>query len=362
MVRERGTSIQHSQEVLPIRHHKSTYIAWWGVVLCLFGGNEATATEPLERYEFLQIRMGIPVTIVLYAERQATANHAAKAAYDRIKELDRILSDFDPDSELSRLCTDAEPGIPQGVSPELMQVLTAAQELSHRTGGAFDVTVGPIVRLWRIARRRESLPDDDRLHAALESVGYRNVVLHEAQHHVELALSGMQLDLGGIAKGYAADEALRVLQAHGVTRALIDAGGDVVAGDPPPERDGWRVEIEDFRSEAPSNSLPRILNLANAAVATSGDAYQFLEVDGVRYSHIVDPRTGLGLTTPSSVTVIAPTGMAADSWASAVSVLGPSLGLRLIEETPDTESYIVQLQGVEQRRECSSGFRSLLAP
>ena len=148
----------------------------------------------------------------------------------------------------------------------------------------------------------------------------------------------MRLDLGGIAKGYAIDEALAVLKKSGITRALVDAGGDIALGDPPPGKQGWRIGIARLEADGPPS---RILLLCRVAVASSGDTWQFVRIDGKRYSHIVDPRTGLGLTDHSSVTVVAPDGMTADGLASAVSVLGPEKGLRLIEGVPGTAGLIV---------------------
>ena len=311
----------------------------------------AAAEKRLQRYEFLQIEMGVPFRIVLYADNDALANKAAAAAYARIKRLNAALSDYDPDSELMRLCRSSGPGKPVKVSPELQQVLRQAAELSNATDGAFDVTVGPLVRLWRIARRRKKLPETHVIDAARKLVGYRNMRLDPKAGTVELLVSGMRLDLGGIAKGFAGDEALKVLKKHGITRALIDGSGDVVVGDPPPGRDGWMIEVfalkrRGIRASTQSvnnRSAPRYISLANAAVATSGDAFQFVNIGGKRYSHIIDPKTGLGLTTSSSVTVIAPSGMKADSLASAVSVLGPDRGLKLIDQIQCTAALVVQL-------------------
>ena len=156
---------------------------------------------------------------------------------------------------------------------------------------------------------------------------------------VRLTAADMRIDLGGIAKGYAADEALRTLADRGIRRAIINASGDVVAGDPPPEAQGWKIGIAPLERGAPPS---RFHWLANRAVATSGDAWQYVEIDGRRYSHIVDPRTGLGLTDHSSVTVLAADCTTADGLASAVSVLGPKEGLELIEKTPGTAALILR--------------------
>ena len=314
-------------------------------------------TKPLERFEYLQIRMAIPVRITLYGPDESTANQAVARAYARFKELDRLLSNYDPDSELSRLCMHSGPGRPTPVSDELFAVLKHAERVSRATDGAFDVTVGPLTALWRRARRRKELPTEALRKAALAQVGWEQVKLDPKHRTVELKLEEMQLDLGGIAKGFAADEARRILAEQGLTRVLIDAGGDVVAGDPPPGADHWRIGIAPLDSAR--GTPERFLKLQNASVATSGDAVQHVEINGVRYSHIVDPRTGLGLTTPSSVTVVAPTGIQADSLASALSVLGPERGIEFLEQIDECECLIVTRDSHGQVRTLESSGMAL---
>ncbi len=277
---------------------------------------------PLERYQFGSFQMGTLFRIVLYAENETQALEGREAAFRRVRELDALLSDYRPDSELNRLCR-APAGTVVPVSQELFHVLRRAREISERTRGAFDVTVGPLVDLWRAARRSGRLPSDREVADARQRVGYEFVVLDEASRSVHLARDGMRLDLGGIAKGYAADEALEALRLLGLGRALVDAGGDLRLGDPPPGQQGWRVELE-------SNGISRIRLLSDAAVATSGDEHRFLEVGGRRYSHILDPATGLGLTESRPVTVIARDALTADALATAGSVMSPETALRLL--------------------------------
>ncbi|NQT11415.1 MAG: FAD:protein FMN transferase [Planctomycetes bacterium] len=310
--------------------------------LCLLAGG-IPAAPPDEsapaRFEYSGVEMAVPVKMVLYAADEATAAAAADAAFARIRQLNGILSDYDPESELRRLCDSGGTGEAVGVGEELWYVLTRAQDLSQRSEGAFDVTVGPVVRLWRRARRRHEMPSAERLEAARELVGHGLVRLDPKQRAVELAKPGMRLDLGGIAKGYAADEALAVLRERGVGRALIDAGGDIRLGDPPPNKRGWLIGVAPLERDARPS---RYLWLSGVAIATSGDTWQYVEIDGQRYSHLVDPRTGLGLTDHSSVTVIAPNCITADSLASAASVLGPERGLKLIDDIPDAAALIVR--------------------
>lgn len=340
------------------RRHTVTVIRWlWGGLLWLAGASSAAA-EPLEKYEFLQIRMGVSVAIQVYAEGPEAANQAADAAYARFKQLDRTLSDYDPDSELMRLCAESGPGRPIAVSEDLANVLGRSQSLAARTEGAFDVTVGPIVNLWRIARRRKSPPDPNRLQSALAKVGYCNLQLDCERRTVELLQRDMRLDLGGIAVGYAVDQAMEVFHEHGLKRVLIDASGDIAVGDPPPGRDRWRIEVEPLLD---GKRPRRVLALRNCAVTTSGDTSKYVEFGGVRYSHIVDPKTGLGLTRRTSATIIAPDCTTADSLATTVNVLGPDRGLELIGEIDGAEARIEYVSGTGQAAEVeSAGFASLL--
>ena len=221
--------------------------------------------------------MGMPFRLVVYARDEDSANAAAGAAYTRIKQLNGIMSDYEPDSELMQLCRTAGSGQPVKVSRDLQSVLSRALALSKKSAGAFDVTVGPIVKLWRKARRSKTLPTADELAAARKLVGYRHVRLDEQAGTVELLLPGMQLDLGGIGVGYAVDEALAVLKARGINSALIDGSGDIGVSDPPPGAAGWRIGIAPLDADKEPS---RYLILKNAAVTTSGDAYQFVEFGG----------------------------------------------------------------------------------
>lgn len=294
----------------------------------------------LARFEAFRVEMKVvPVKIVLYASDERGARKAADAAFDRIARLNEALSDYDPDSELRRLCAASGPGKAVAVSDDLWRVLCHAQTLAERSQGAFDVTVGPLVRLWRRAHRLREMPSDARLDAARDLVGYQAVRLDHAARTVELLQPDMRLDLGGIAKGYMADEATAVLRRHGLTRSLVDAGGDIALGEPPPDKPGWLIGVAPLERDAPPS---RFLWLSCRAVATSGDSWQYVEIDGKRYSHIVDPRTGLGLTDHSCVTVIAPDCMTADGLASAVSVLGPEQGLPLVDATPGAAALVVR--------------------
>jgi thiamine biosynthesis lipoprotein len=265
----------------------------------------------LERFSFSQIRMGVDTPIIVYAPSEAQAIEACRAAYTRISQLEQQMSDYRADSELNLLRKEAV-GRWRRVSCELFYVLWRAYRLAQQTDGAFDPTVGVLVRLWREARRTGRLPDAQTLQAARARVGYRLMELCPRRRAVRLRVEGMQLDLGGIAKGYACDNALRVLRRYRITRALIQMGGDLVAGEPPPDAPAWRIALAEGGETT----------LARGALSTSGSTEQFVEIDGVRYAHIIDPRTGLGLTKLILARARARDGITADSLATAAAVMG----------------------------------------
>ncbi len=269
--------------------------------------------------------MGVQVKIIVYAENEPKAMIAARAAYRRFGELDAMMSDYRADSELSELCEKAVER-PVEVSPELFTVLWRAQEVAKWSSGAFDVTVGNLVQLWRRARKTKVFPTEAERNAALALTGWQKMTLDPAKHTVRLQIAGMRLDLGGIAKGYADDCALEVLRHHGIRSALVSAGGDIVVSDPPPGEKGWRIEIEN-----PEPNAPKYVLLANKAISTSGDKFQFVEFEGKRYSHVVDPKTGLGLTEHWTGTVIANDGLTSDSLSTAVTILGAATSAKLLK-------------------------------
>ncbi|MBA3439026.1 MAG: FAD:protein FMN transferase [Pyrinomonadaceae bacterium] len=303
-------------------------------------------TERLDRFEFSQPHMGTEFRIVLYAPDARRAAQASDAAFKRVRELDSRLSDYRETSELMSLCRQAGGG-PVKVSDDLLRVLLEAQKFAEQTTGAFDVTAGPLVRLWRRARRRSELPDPVRLSQARELVGFDKMHVDERTQTVRLAKPGMLLDLGAIAKGYAADCALAVLKQHGVTSALVAVGGDIAVSAPPPGTRGWVIGIASLDSRG---KLPRhYLSLRDAAVSTSGDAQQYVEIGGVRYSHIIDPRTGQAIQGRRSVTVVAPNGMTSDALDTAANVLDPRSALELIDSTEGAAALIVQAVGQSSR-------------
>ncbi|MBI1831651.1 MAG: FAD:protein FMN transferase [Planctomycetes bacterium] len=312
----------------------------YSLLILLAGLASISAFQPpeLQRYEFTEPHMGTTFRIVLYAADEATAKKAAKAAFARIAELNAIMSDYQPTSELMRLCEKAG-GPPVKVSDELFEVLGKADEISKLSDGAFDVSIGPVVRLWRKARRSRELPKAEDIKKALDRVDYRKIKLDPKGRTVQLLMLGMMLDLGGIAKGYAADAALAVLRRHGITRALVAAGGDIAVGDPPSNAAAWKIGIAPLKD--PGAEPTCYLALKNAGVSTAGDSEQFVEIAGKRYSHIIDPKTGYGVVGRRSVTVIAPNATTSDGFDTPICVLGIERGLKLIESRDDLAALLV---------------------
>lgn len=265
------------------------------------------------RLAFKKPLMGTEVRIVLYAADSIAATKAVKSAFTRITELNNHLSDYLRESELSRLSNTHDR--PVQVSNDLWQVLYTAQEIAHASEGAFDVTAGPLTLLWRRAMRRAMLPDSTDLSEAMTVVGYEFLQLDMDSQTARLRKDNMRLDLGGIAKGYAADQALEVLVRKGFLSAAVDAGGDIALGEAPPNSDGWDIKVFSGESEVGE------IILKNCGIAVSGDSYRYLDYQGVRYSHILDTETGYGVTHERKVAVIAPSAMIADAWASAYSVM-----------------------------------------
>lgn len=287
-----------------------TFARWLSLLLPLL----ATAGAA-ERFSFEHRLMGTRFSVVCYAENREFADRAAAIAFSKATEVDQTASDYLPDSELSRLA--ARPiGQPIQLSPLLYDLLAHSRRLAEATDGAFDPTLGPLTRLWRECRTTSRLPDADMLLAARSATGWRHFTLDPGSRSITLHRENMAFDLGGVAKGYAADLMLASLTEMGISKALITAGGDVRLGDAPPGKAGWRVAVQTFD---PARS-DEVLLLSNAAVSTSGDLHQWLEIAGVRYSHILDPASGLGLTRRIAACVIASEAKFSDALATAACV------------------------------------------
>jgi thiamine biosynthesis lipoprotein len=327
-------------------------------IACLCSGcHTLPPDESLRRYEFKHPAMGTLFTITLYSANPTNAQAAAELAFRRVDALEDIMSDYQADSELMRLC-DQPFGTAVPVSADLFKILQLSQRISELSNGAFDVTVGPYVRLWRFARKRKVLPTPAELEAARAAVGWRNLRLDPRRRTATLLAPNMRLDLGGIGKGYTADAALAVLKQQGINRALVAASGDIAIGRSPPGAAGWKVGIAAIGTR--SNQVERSVLLHDAGISTSGDSEQFIEINGLRYSHILDPATGLGLTNRIQATIIGPNATTTDSLDTTVSILGVQRGLALADSIPRTGALIVTKDDGLTRSYASRRFAKFL--
>jgi len=287
-----------------------------------------------------RMTMGTIARIMVTAENSGQANQAISAAFDKIFHIEKLMSDYDPDSQLSQVNQNAFKE-PVQVDAELFEVLTAAKAYSCLSDGAFDVTIGPVVQLWRKAKEDNITPEAGALKKAKAAVGYENLILNTENKTVQFAKEGMFLDLGGIAKGYTIDKATEILQAGGVKGAMVDIGGDLRCfGTPANGKEHWLIGLQDPTVEEEKTLLT--LNMDDMAVATSGDYRRFFIIDDKKHSHIVNPATADSASNLSSVTLIAPTAMAADALATAVTVLGEKKGIDLINKTETAEAILIQ--------------------
>ena len=286
-----------------------------------------------------RIIMGTSVEITVSQADLKTAEKAMEAAFQEVERMDRLMSHYRPDSEVSQISRYAgEKEI--RVSPETLQVIERALYFSRLSGGAFDITVGPVFRLWDF--RGEKIPDGEKLRENLKRVDYRRIKVDRSRSTVYLDDPRMEVDLGAIAKGYAADRACLVLKKEGIENFLVNAGGDMRAGGRKEKEVPWTVGIQHprLRSHFIAKIQPR-----NAGIATSGDYEKYFLKDGQRYHHILVPSTGWPARECQSVTILAPTAMDADVLATTVFVLGPKKGFALIEDLPDVHALIVDRRG-----------------
>lgn len=269
----------------------------------------------LTRFEFTQVHMGTPFVLTLYAPSASKASDIAQSVYARLRSLDETLSDYQQNSELNTVLKSAWKR-PTACGEDLVFMLRQSIRVAKLTQSAFDPTVGPLVQVWRTARKTGILPSVSVIEEAKRSVGIDGIRLSPNMRTLFVFPRTVRIDFGGIAKGYACDEAIRICRQGGISDALIEGGGDLKASGTPPGEKGWNVTIQ--------GSNQKFL-LKDQAVSTSGSTEQFVEIGGVRYSHIVDPRTGYGLTHLRQCTVVAKEGLLTDPLATAGCVEPDSL-------------------------------------
>jgi FAD:protein FMN transferase len=305
----------------------------------VYAATHPAATDGTGQTRWFRYLMGTAVRVEVYGGTSDSRKAAADEAFDAIAEVDRLMSDYRSDSELTHLNRSAAAG-PVIVSAPLFAVLQAAERVSRTSSGSFDVTVGPLMRLWGFKDKRPHVPTPAELTEIRGVIGFQNVVIDPIAHSVRFLQPGVQIDLGGIAKGFAVELAAGSLGRRGL-RGVIDAGGNQFMVGTPPGKPHWSVGIS--RPDLPEQLLGA-LDLAGGALSTSSDASNYLTANGQTYGHLLDPRSLRPSTASLSVTVISPDGTLSDALSKAVFVLGPRDGLTLLESFPETAGIVAYRQ------------------
>lgn len=292
------------------------------------------ARGELIRYEDSRVSMACVYSIVVYGEDEGSLRQIVNEAFDEVDRIDRLMSHYKPASPLSRLNRDAARG-PMQVEPELFDFIAECLRYSRESDGAFDITVGPLMKAWGFFRGEGRMPSAAELAAARGAIGYQHVVLNAAERTIRFARAGIELDLGGIAKGYAVDSVIALLKRRGITRALVSAGGSTIYGlGAPPGNDAWKVKLEDPLGQG---KVATTVRLNDQALSVSGNYEKFFELAGVRYSHVMDPRAGWPVQGVLSVAVITNNGTAGDALDNAFYVAGMTRSKAWLRKLPATE-------------------------
>ena len=306
------------------------------------------------RFSFMQPKMGSPFNIIFYADDSLKANVLAQQCFNLVDSFVSIFSDYIDSSELMRLSySSGSQAIPFKVSPALLDILVQSKYAYEQSKGTCDITVGPLVKLWRKARKTNQFPTDKMIKITRKLVGFDKVKIDTIYKTVTLLKAGMQLDLGGIAQGYIAQKVLEFLSSRQINNALVNVSGDIVMSGAPPNTNGWTVGIN--VPETKDELLPRNIQLQNKAITTSGDAYQFMMYKGKKYSHIINPKTGYGITSQKNVTVIANDGTMADWLTKACSILPIKKAKRLTNKL-GAEVLITQFKNGKIIYHATKGF------
>jgi len=293
-----------------------------------------------ELFRQSEILMGTVVEVTVADQSGKRARKAIRAALDEIRRIDELMSAQKPGSAVSRLNREGhERAIPLG--NELFGLIRQAAMISEASGGAFDVTVGPLSGLWGFDQGGK-LPATSDIAASLPLVGYKKLIFDNSTSSVGFSVQGMRVDLGAIAKGYAADRAVEKLREDGIRDAIVAVAGDLRIMGARPGKEFWKIGVQHPRE---NGRMLMTFELRDTAIDTSGDYERFFTVDGVRYHHLLDPATGMPARGCRSVTVLAPTATEADACATAAFVLGPEKGISFLRARPGVRGVIVDANG-----------------
>ncbi|MDH5667168.1 MAG: FAD:protein FMN transferase [Nitrospira sp.] len=296
--------------------------------------------------------MGTLVSITAVAADRETGHKAIQAGFDEIKRLEGLLSTWSATSELSQVNA-AAGRHPVGVSRETFELVAKSIEMARLTDGGFNIAVGPAVEAWSVTERQD-IPTEEALERLKGLIDWTTIQLNQQEQTIFLPRRGMRIDVGGIGKGYAADRAATEMKRAGAQGGVVALSGDIKTFGVLPDRDGFPVGIRHPREEG---VVMAVIDLKDEAISTAGDYERFFERDGVRYHHILDPKTLQPARTCQSVTVIGKEGVLVDGLDTGIFVLGPERGMDLVEHLPNIEALIVDQQG---RVTVSSGLRTRL--
>jgi thiamine biosynthesis lipoprotein len=289
-------------------------------------------------WSFSTSTMGTFATLSLAGPDSLVAADLAYPALLRLHEADSLLSNWTKDSEIARVNREAGSGWAH-LEPQLLTILSTAQTVSQQSEGAFDPSIEPLVRCWGFLGGTPHLPPENEIESARQWVGWQHVQLQEEESRIRFDGTGVRLDLGGIAKGFGVDRSAALLDTLGAKNYILNLSGNILARGAPPGRAAWRIGVRDPRDELPNLGS---LSVRDAALATSGDYEQFVSANGKRYGHILDPRTGWPVEGMASVTVLAPSAMLADAWATAFFVLGAERARLIASRRDDLSCILVQ--------------------
>jgi thiamine biosynthesis lipoprotein len=298
-----------------------------------------SSSLPSNLFKYHQVAMGTVVEITIVGEDEEAAKKAALQAFQEIKRIEQLMSPWIESSDVSRINQSSGKEWVK-VSPETFKVIQKAKEISELSEGGFDITVGPLTQLWRMAREKKVLPPVEELKQKLDLVNFKNMMMDQ-EGKVFLKKREMAIDLGGIAKGYAGDRAFELLNSLGYKNLIVNAGGDLRTGGLKVDQP-WTIGIQDPRA---SQKMMARVSVSDAAIATSGDYEKFFIYQGKRYHHIFNPRDGFPTEGCQSVTILCKEGMVADALATAVFVLGPEKGYALCQKLEGVDCLIVGKEG-----------------
>ncbi len=304
------------------------------ILTTLAFSSAASAQAKLTFYEDYRVSMACTYAISAYGKSGTDLKPIVAAAFDEVDRIDRLMSHYKPDSPLSKINREAARH-PVKIEPELFDFLMECLQYSKSSAGAFDITVGPLMKAWGFFRSEGRIPSHRELSNVRQKIGYRHLILNPQEKSISFDRAGIELDLGGIAKGYAVDRAIAVLKSHGIERALVNAGGSTIYGlGSPPEKDAWEVELQD---PLDARKIALTIPLKNQALSVSGSSEKFFELNGKRYSHIMDPRTGQPVMNVLSVAVITDTGTKGDALDNVFYVQGVRKAKALLKNYPATQ-------------------------